>query len=87
MQDLIDFPVSDDWLEWYHKKGLTPRRPPDRSFDEYAYRLEKLLKHYENRIEILEQNQKMLIKLINKLLGEGNIKKGEKVKNERKINL
>ncbi len=87
MQDLIDFPVSDDWLEYYHRQGLTPRRPSERSFDEYAYRLEKLLKHYENRIEMLEQNQKTLIKLVSKLLGEKNTKKGEKVKSERKINL
>jgi len=87
MQDLIDFPVSDDWLEHYHKIGLTPHRPPDRSLEEYAYRLEKLLKHYENRIEMLEQNQKTLIKLVSKLLGEKNTKKGEKIKSERKINL
>ena len=25
--DLIDFPVSDDWLRHYHSKGMTPRSP------------------------------------------------------------
>ena len=24
--DLIDFPVSDIWLDYYHRIGLTPRR-------------------------------------------------------------
>lgn len=24
IEDLIDFPVSDDWLNHYHRKGLTP---------------------------------------------------------------
>jgi hypothetical protein len=24
--DLIDFGVSDDWLDFYHRQGLTPRR-------------------------------------------------------------
>jgi len=24
--DLIDFRVSDDWLDFYHRQGLTPRR-------------------------------------------------------------
>jgi hypothetical protein len=27
MEDLIDFPCSPDWLEYYHLRGLTPRRP------------------------------------------------------------
>jgi hypothetical protein len=27
MRDLIDFPCSPDWLEYYHLRGLTPRRP------------------------------------------------------------
>jgi hypothetical protein len=27
MEDLIDFPCSPDWLEYYHLRGLTLRRP------------------------------------------------------------
>jgi hypothetical protein len=26
MRDLIDFPCSDTWLDYYHERGLTPRR-------------------------------------------------------------
>lgn len=26
--ELIDFPVSDDWLDYYHRQGLTPRMSP-----------------------------------------------------------
>ena len=26
VDDLIDFEVSDDWLDFYHRQGLTPRR-------------------------------------------------------------
>ena len=26
--DLVDFPVSDDWLDFYHRQGLTPRKSP-----------------------------------------------------------
>ena len=25
MKDLIDFPCSADWLDYYHERGLTPR--------------------------------------------------------------
>ena len=25
MRDLIDFPCSADWLDYYHERGLTPR--------------------------------------------------------------
>lgn len=25
MEDMIDFPCSDDWLDYYHRRGLTPR--------------------------------------------------------------
>ena len=24
-EDMIDFPVSDTWLDFYHEQGLTPR--------------------------------------------------------------
>ncbi len=26
MRDLIDFPCSDTWLDYYYERGLTPRR-------------------------------------------------------------
>lgn len=29
MEDYIDFPVSDDWLDFYHRQGLTPRHSPN----------------------------------------------------------
>jgi hypothetical protein len=42
MQDLIDFPCSDDWLDFYHERGLTPRssgrpsaRPPEPDDDDH----------------------------------------------------
>ena len=82
MKDMIDFPVSDDWLEWYHRQGLTPRRPKDGSIEELGWRLEKIIKDLERRLEILEQNQKMLADAI---LQRNSSQKSER--SERKIEL
>jgi len=64
MEDLIDFPVSDDWLDWYHRQGLTPRssgrmNPTERrlfeNIERILNRLERLIEIHEMRLNQLEQ--------------------------------
>lgn len=45
LAELIDFPVSDDWLRHYHFKGMTPRSPEPNvqaQMNEMSDRLERL---------------------------------------------
>lgn len=52
-QDLIDFAVSDDWLDFYHRQGLTPRMSP-----RYFTSLDE--QYVNNRLGLLTENVAML---------------------------
>ena len=45
MDDLIDFKVSDDWLDYYHDRGLTPR--------ESGKRMNELIRVVETLAELI----------------------------------
>ncbi len=49
--DLIDFPCSDDWLDYYHERGLTPRRSNRPSRE--AELLEAIKRQNEKILELL----------------------------------
>jgi len=70
MEDLIDFPCSADWLDFYHKQGLTPRSSgrPSRVEIELFKQIEKLNK----RVDLQEQ---ILIELFKQLKKPNNDKK------------
>jgi len=55
MDDLIDFPVSSDWLDFYHERGLTPRSSGKLSRTERMLleRIEKLEEQMARQLEIL----------------------------------
>ena len=55
MDDLIDFPVSSDWLDFYHERGLTPRSSGKLSRTERMFleRIEKLEEQMARQLEIL----------------------------------
>lgn len=61
MEDLIDFPVSDDWLDFYHRRGLTPRSsgrlPPE------VKALYKQMEQMNKRMEMLENQFQEIIKM------------------------
>lgn len=58
-EDFIDFPVSSDWLDFYHERGLTPRSSGRLS------RVEKmLLERIEKLEEQIAQQQKILVDLV-----------------------
>ncbi len=42
-EDLIDFPVGDTWLDFYHEQGLTPRHS-----DQFQQRPESDELHWQN---------------------------------------
>ena len=47
MDDLIDFKVSDDWLDYYHDRGLTPR--------ESGKRMNELIRAVETLAELIRR--------------------------------
>lgn len=55
MEDLIDFPCSADWLDHYHRQGLTPRS---------SGRADPEVKELLKRIEKLEENMERLTKAV-----------------------
>lgn len=56
MDDLIDFKVSDDWLDYYHDRGLTPR--------ESGKRMNELIRAVETLAEESKKTNKLLAELI-----------------------
>ena len=50
--DLIDFPCSDDWQDYYHRKGMTPYNS-GRQHDKTQRILEQLLEQNKRIIKIL----------------------------------
>ena len=62
MEDLIDFPVSDDWLDYYHRKGLTPRSS-GRSDPE----IKLMMKHIGKLYERLERQEAVIQTLLEHL--------------------
>lgn len=64
-RDLIDFPCSDTWLDYYHEIGLTPRRSgrPRNHEREFLRALESLNRR-------LEMQEKLLQKALKKLYPE-----------------
>jgi len=54
-EDYIDFPVSSDWLDFYHERGLTPRSSGRLSRAERMFleRIEKLEEQMAKQQEIL----------------------------------
>ena len=61
MEDLIDFPVSDDWLDFYHRRGLTPRNSGRLSPEVKA--LYKQMEQMSKRMEMLENQFQEIIKI------------------------
>ena len=61
MEDLIDFPVSDDWLDFYHRRGLTPRNSGRLSPEVKA--LYKQMEQMNKRMEMLENQFQEIIKI------------------------
>jgi len=59
MDDLIDFKVSDDWLDYYHDRGLTPR--------ESGKRMNELIRAVETLAEESKKTNKLLAELIRRL--------------------
>ena len=60
--DLIDFPCSDTWLDFYHERGLTPRSSGK---NREIARLERKLDNLTNAIE---QQNKILQQLLDVLI-------------------
>ena len=81
MEDLIDFPVSADWLDFYHERGLTPR-----SSGRYSPAERRLLEEIENLradfIRLAEQQSKIM-QMIYELLKQLNNKPQPKVQEEK----
>jgi len=82
MEDLIDFPVSDDWLDFYHERGLTPR-----SSGRYSPAERRLLEEIENLradfIRLAEQQSK-IVQMIYELMKQLNNKPQPKVQEEKR---
>jgi len=56
MSDMIDFPCSSDWLDHYHRQGLTPRTSgkKDREYLELLRRIEKLERQNQEMLKFIE---------------------------------
>lgn len=58
IEDMIDFPCSDDWLEHYNRIGLTPRKPiEDKKYHYLMQRIEKLEKNIETLLNLLREEK------------------------------
>ena len=56
MRDLIDFPCSDTWLDFYHERGLTPRSSgKNREIARLERKLDNLTNAIEQQNKILQQ--------------------------------
>ncbi|MEM4546835.1 MAG: hypothetical protein QW328_08770 [Nitrososphaerota archaeon] len=57
MEDMIDFPCSPTWLDFYHEQGLTPRHSgrPSAIEREILKNLEKLNRRLDMHEEILQE--------------------------------
>ncbi len=73
--DLIDFPVSPDWLAYYHARGLTCRAPvpePHPMSENAVYQIEARFRDLEDEIKVLRRtNQNLQAKLAEKRLELG----------------
>jgi len=80
MKDLIDFPCSADWLDYYHERGLTPRSSgrPSRYESIILKKIEQLEK------EIAEQ-QAVIIELL-QYLKNANTRKQRQIQNQLALN-
>lgn len=56
--DLIDFPCSDTWLDFYHERGLTPRSSGKNR------NIQRLEKKIDNLTNAIEQQNKILQQLL-----------------------
>jgi hypothetical protein len=83
--DLIDFEVSDGWLDFYHLRGLTPRQSPklfvpsvrdgiSRAFEEIRPVLERLLAELSAPSGDGRADQAMALLAENRRLREENIR-------------
>ena len=80
MKDLIDFPCSADWLDYYHERGLTLRSSgrPSRYESIILKKIEQLEK------EIAEQ-QAVIIELL-QYLKNANTRKQRQIQNQLALN-
>lgn len=62
MEDYIDFPCSDTWLDWYNEQGLTPRRSGrPRGYErEFLRALESLNRRLEMQEKLIQRALKKL---------------------------
>ena len=60
--DLIDFPCSDTWLDYYYEKGMTPRKSSRPSTE--TLELRKLIKTLEEQNRLLVETQEKLNEMI-----------------------
>ncbi len=75
-KDYIDFPCSDDWLEYYYERGLTPRKPQknehplirriEKLEEENSRLLTLLLKHLEQEDKEYRERADGKIRVLNR---------------------
>lgn len=55
-EDYIDFPCSADWLDFYHKQGLTPRSSgrPD-SIQQLYHKVSDLERKFSDLVELVRE--------------------------------
>ena len=58
MDDLIDFKVSDDWLDYYHDRGMTPRESGKRTNE--LIRAIETLAELIRRLDNADKNRKQV---------------------------
>ena len=52
-EDMIDFPVSDTWRDYYYERGLTPR-PSSRYYNQESSELKNIRQEIERLSRTLE---------------------------------
>ena len=62
MEDLIDFPCSADWLDYYHERGLTPR-----SSGRADPEIRELWREVRELVKRQMQIEEMILEILNEL--------------------
>ena len=83
MEDLIDFPCSADWLDYYHQRGLTPRSSGRMSPQE-RYLLSEI-RDLQKRMVTIEETLLEVVKAVKELLEERRKRRAKPAAKEQSV--